>query len=113
MTGQQWWVTRKKWARMLRIMGRERENAWVSGTFFKAVDHAVLIFGYEMWVLTPCMGQTLGGYQKRVACIGMVKRMWWLPYDVWNPPPHPPTLGGTLRERGWRKWRSISCGDRI
>ena len=33
----------------------------VLGTFFKSVVQVILLFGYETWVLTPRMGQTLGG----------------------------------------------------
>ena len=35
--------------------------------FFKAVVHAVMLFGSEMWVLTPRMGQALGSFQHGVA----------------------------------------------
>ena len=47
------WKAWKKWGRISRILGRERVDAQISGTFFKSVICAVLIFGSETWVLTP------------------------------------------------------------
>ena len=46
---------------MSRILGIDGANPRVSGIFFKAVVQAVLIFGAETWVMTPCMVRTLGG----------------------------------------------------
>ena len=34
--------------------------------FFKAVTHAVLLFGEETWVLTPKMQRALSSFQHRV-----------------------------------------------
>ena len=45
-----------KWSRMSRILGREGANVRVSGTLFKAVDQAVILFGSKTWVMNPCMG---------------------------------------------------------
>ena len=44
---------RKSWMLMTRILIREGEEPEVSGLLFKAVVHAVLIFGADMWVLNP------------------------------------------------------------
>ena len=52
---------RKSWARMESILGREGDIPRVSGMFLKAVVQAVLLFGSETWVITPCMGRALGG----------------------------------------------------
>ena len=46
---------------MSRILSREVATPRVSGLFFKAVIQAVLIFGAEIWVVTPRMGTALGG----------------------------------------------------
>ena len=46
---------------MTRILSRERAVMWVSVLFFKAVVQAVLLFGSETSVVTPCMGKDLGG----------------------------------------------------
>ena len=51
----------KSWARFLRILGKEGGNPWVSGMFFKVVTRVLLILGSEMWIMTPCMGRSLGG----------------------------------------------------
>ena len=58
---------RKVWIVMLRILRREGAAPQVSGFFFKAVVQAVLIFGAETWVVTPCMGKDLGGFHTQVA----------------------------------------------
>ena len=39
----------------------------VSGNFYKAVAQAVLLFGVDMWVLTPRMERDLDSFQHRVA----------------------------------------------
>ena len=41
------------WRRMSRILSREGVRPRVSGFLFKAVVQSVLIFGAEMWVVTP------------------------------------------------------------
>ena len=58
---------RNSWVRLTRIMGREGASPRVSGMFFKAVVHAVLLFGSDMWVLNPPMGRALGRFQHGVA----------------------------------------------
>ena len=58
---------RAVWRRMMQILSREGERPWVSGFFFKAVIHSVLLFGAETWVVTPCMGWDLKGVQNQVA----------------------------------------------
>ena len=47
-----------------RIGGGQPEGIRI---FFKALVQAVLIFGSEIWVLTPRMGRSLGIFQRRVA----------------------------------------------
>ena len=51
---------RAVWKRMTRIISRKGAELWVS-IFFKDMMQAVLIFGAEPWVDTPCMGILLGG----------------------------------------------------
>ena len=64
-----WNLTKTKvvWRRMARILIREGARPQVSVFFFKAVIQLVLIFGVEMWVVTPSMGRVLGGFQDQVA----------------------------------------------
>ena len=42
---------RRSWGRLYRVLGREGADLKVSGTFYKAVAQAVLLFGAETWVL--------------------------------------------------------------
>ena len=51
---------RAVWRRMARILSREGASPRLPGFFFKAVVQAVLLFGSETWVVTPCMGKALG-----------------------------------------------------
>ena len=57
---------RNIWGRLLQILSREGADLKVSGHFFKAVTQAVLLFGVEMWVLTPRMERALSSFQHRV-----------------------------------------------
>ena len=52
---------------MPRILGREGADARVPGYIFDTVVQVVLLFGYEMSVLTPRMGRTLVVFQYRMA----------------------------------------------
>ena len=53
----------KKWARMSWILGWEGADTRTSGTFFKAVVQAILLFGSETRVVITCIFCTLGGFQ--------------------------------------------------
>ena len=57
---------RNIWMRMTKILSREGADPKVSGFFLKAVVQAVLLFGAEMWVLTPWMERALSTFQHRV-----------------------------------------------
>ena len=61
------WKARKIWNRPTRILGREGAIPRVLMISFKAVAQVVLLFGLEKWVMTPCMGWVLGGFQQRVS----------------------------------------------
>ena len=87
---------RKKWARMSRILGQEGANAQTSGTFFKAVVQAVLLFGSEMWVVTPHVSRTLGGFQHR----GRPPADWESASAAARRRMGVPPPGGTMREAG-------------
>ena len=58
---------RKSWGRLSRVLVREGEDPKVSGNFYKAVAHAVLLFGAETWVLTQRVQKALDRFQSRVA----------------------------------------------
>ena len=68
----------------------------MSGTLFKAVVQAVLLFGSETWVLSPCMGRTLGGFQHWVVRLLTGKQPWRLTDGRWEYPP----LEEAMREAG-------------
>ena len=89
-TSLQWWEiyrkSRKNWARIQRILGIEGANGWVSGTLFKSVVLEVLLSGSKTWVMTPRMGQALGGFQHRVACWLTSKQPWKLQDRSWEYP---------------------------
>ena len=50
------------------VMGREVADLLTSGTFYKALVQATLLFYSENWVMTPRIGMTLRGFHHRVAC---------------------------------------------
>ena len=58
---------RKIWRKLSQILSREGADPKVSGNIFKAVTHAVLLFGAETWVITPRMERALSSFQHRVA----------------------------------------------
>ena len=58
---RKFYQARAVWRRMMRILSREEAAPWVSGLFFKAEVHAVLLFRLETWVATPLHGQGCGG----------------------------------------------------
>ena len=58
----------KRWARMLRILGQEGADPRTSGKTYNMLVRATLLFGAELWVMSPRIGRTLGGFQHRVTC---------------------------------------------
>ena len=52
--------------RMTIILSRDGAEPRVSILFFKAMVQAVMLFGSETWVVTPCTGRYLGGFQDQV-----------------------------------------------
>ena len=57
---------RNSLVQLTRILGREGASLRVSGIFFKEVVQAVLLFGSDTWIMTPCMEWDLRGFQHRV-----------------------------------------------
>ena len=58
---------RKSWGRLARILSREGMEKRVSETLFKALVHKVLLFGAELWVLTPRIGRALESFMHGAA----------------------------------------------
>ena len=53
--------SRNTWERLSIILGQEGANPLVLGMFLNLVVQKIFLFGSEMWVMTPCMSQDLGG----------------------------------------------------
>ena len=58
---------RRKWGRFSRIIFQEGEYPRTSGRFYVAVVKSVLLFGSEMWVLTPRILRAIGSLHNWVA----------------------------------------------
>jgi hypothetical protein len=58
---------RKSWARVSRVLRAENASLKVCGVFYKAVVQAVLLFGSEMWKLSPLSLKSLEGFHIRAA----------------------------------------------
>ena len=59
---------RRKWARLTRVLGREGEDARTSVYIYLEVFQYVMLYGLEMWIMTPRIGRLLGGFHNRVSC---------------------------------------------
>ena len=59
--------SRCKWYQVSRILGWEGVDTRTSGNFYKVVVQVVLLFGSEIWVMTPWVGLILGGFHNMVA----------------------------------------------
>ena len=57
----------KVWRRIFNIRSREGATPWVYGFFLKAVIQAVLFVASYNWMVTACIGTSLGGFQTQVA----------------------------------------------
>ena len=44
---------RRSWYHLSGILGREGDNLKISVRFYQAIVQDILIFGLEMWVVTP------------------------------------------------------------
>ncbi len=53
---------RKSWAQVSRVLRAENASPKVCGVFYKAVVQAVLLFGSEMWKLSPASLKSLEGF---------------------------------------------------
>ena len=62
------WHASQKWARLTRVLSREGADARTLVKIYLTVVQSFLIYGLEIWVLTPCMQRVLGRFHHRVAC---------------------------------------------
>ena len=51
---------------------------------YAVVVQAVLIYGSEMWVISPRIGKTLGGFHHWVACILTGQKQNRRLYGMWD-----------------------------
>jgi hypothetical protein len=58
---------RKSWGRVSRILRAENASPKVCGVFYIAIVQAVLLFGSEMWKLSPLSLKSLEGFHIRAA----------------------------------------------
>lgn len=65
---------RKLWGEFMKVLGREGADVKTSGMFYHTVVQAILLYGYETWVLTVAMTVALEGVHMGFA-IGLA-RMW-------------------------------------
>ena len=101
--------SRQIWARLLRILEREGEVARTSGRFYLAVMQEILIFGLDMWVVTPHIVRDLGGFQHRVVRQIMGKQPCAETMGAGSNPHWRKRCG----KQAWRLWNTTSPGDRL
>ena len=59
--------TRKQWAKISRILGKEGADSRPLGIFYKEVVEADLMFCAESWVVSPQIVRTQGGFHHKVS----------------------------------------------
>ena len=55
------------WALLSQILGLQGAYAQKSGMFYLKVLQSMLLFDSKIWVVTPCMEMTMGGFHRRLA----------------------------------------------
>ena len=55
---------RMKWERFSILLGQEGAGIIISGSFYMAVVQYILLFGLEVWVITPRILRVLGRLHK-------------------------------------------------
>ena len=93
------WSSRKKWARLNRVLISEGTYAWTSGQIYLAVVQLVLLYKSDTWVLTPRTQRVMGRFHH-----GVVRRLTGRkpgkePYRGWFYPP----LEDVMAEAGLQK----------
>ena len=87
---------RKSWGRLQGILSWEGATKLVSGNFFNAVVQQMLLFGAEIWVVSPRMERALSAFIHGAArrLTGRQPRRGW--YGKW----FYPSLKGAMKEAG-------------
>ena len=50
---------RQKWENLPRVIGKEGEDARMSGMFYTVVVQAVLLYRYDLWFVSSRIGKAL------------------------------------------------------
>ena len=64
------WKVRKSWSFLALIVGQEGVDTWNPGHFNISAIQVILLFGSEMWVVSPHIKRILGSFHHRV--------VWWI-----------------------------------
>ena len=59
--------SQQKWVRLSWVLIREDAYARTLGRIYVAVVQAVILYGLETWVVSPCIGSVLGEFHHRMA----------------------------------------------
>ena len=57
---------KKKWAHLSSFLGQESVDDQTSRNVYLEVAQLLLLFQSEIWVMSPCIRRTLGGFHHRV-----------------------------------------------
>ena len=80
-------ISRKKWARLTRVLIREGADAWTLVHIYLAMVQLVMMYGLDTWVMAPRIGRVLRGSHHRVAQRLKVRQPWIVQDVVWVYPP--------------------------
>ena len=83
-------------------MIREGVDPKVSGHFFKAIVHAVLLFWADMWVVTPRLERALNTFQQKLMQQVTRRQPMRQVYGSWGYPP----LAVEMAEVGFEEIRT-------
>ena len=74
---QNLWRAMLKWGRLVKLWGREGVDRITAGIFCVDTVQAVLLFGYETWVITLRLEKALEGFNHRAVwqMVGMVPKL--------------------------------------
>ena len=57
---------RKKREKLSWVLVRDGEDEWVLGLFYIELVHEVLLYGSDMWVISPRIVRKMGGFHHKV-----------------------------------------------
>ena len=54
--------SRQKWVRLPQVLGWEGADMRISGMFYTVVVQLVLLYGVELWFMSPYIGKAMGDF---------------------------------------------------